>query len=105
AAGARRGGPIDAPDDERAGPPAPSPPMRRASRQRPRDALFEAIVAACYGKSWNAITDTARGMANKAAKELRAIGAAPADVHQRAAAYRERCPGYLLLPPTLIKLW
>ena len=102
---ARARAPIDAANDERARSPAPSTPMRRASRQRPRDALFEAIVAACYGKSWNAITDTERGMANKAAKELRAIGATPADVHQRAAAYRERCPGYLLLPPTLVKLW
>ena len=69
---------------------------------RARDHVFEALVDAC-GLDIDELTSSARGAANKAAKELREIGASPEGIHARARLYVQKWPDAALTPSALAK--
>lgn len=69
-----------------------------------RDELFEAVTDACR-LDRSQLTESARGSANKATKELRSVGATPESVHAKAGEYRQRWPGMELTPAALAKNW
>ena len=69
-----------------------------------RDNLFEVIAEAC-GISLTGMTRSARGQLNKAAKELREVGATEEQVRHKAKAYRAQYPNATLTPTALIKHW
>ena len=75
------------------------------ARTRPRDEVFEAVAAVCYGDDWTTqLTETARGPLNRAVKELRAVGATPLDVAERSRAYVGWL-GQKPIPMALVKHW
>jgi hypothetical protein len=82
------------------------PPQERTPR-REKDALFETLVEVCYGLPYGEVTFTPaeRGRINAAVKQLRAVGATPEDVRERAARYRARWPGVDLTPTALAANW
>ena len=82
------------------------PPQERTPR-RSKDQLFEALVEVCYGRPYGETTFTPaeRGRINAAVKQLRTVGATPADVRERAARYRARWPGVDLTPTALAANW
>jgi biotin operon repressor len=71
---------------------------------RPKDHLFEAIANAC-GINLTNLTRSSRGQLNKAAKELREVGATEQDVQAKAKAYRTQYPNATLTPTALTKHW
>jgi hypothetical protein len=75
---------------------APAKPTREP------DLIFEALVQAC-GLDMDELTSSARGAANKAAKELRDIGASPEGIHARARLYVQKWPDASLTPSALAK--
>jgi biotin operon repressor len=75
-----------------------------AAEPRKRDELFEKIADVC-GWELSNLTKSARGQLNKAAKELRDVGATADQVGGKAAAYKEKYPGIELTPTALIKHW
>lgn len=79
---------------------APRPPRK----PRPPDLLWDALVAACKLES-SQMTDTARGSANRARRELAAVGATPEQVRSRAEDYRRKFPTAALTPAALVKHW
>jgi len=68
------------------------------------DPLFDAVVDACRINP-DELTPDARGALNKAIRGLRLVGATPADVPRRAAAYRRQLPNAILTPLALAKHW
>ena len=80
-----------------------------ASQQRAKrsDPLFVALVESCYERPYGSIqlTDSERGRFNRAAAELRKLGATPEDVRARAQVYRQRFPGRVLTPNALVANW
>jgi len=78
-----------------------------AAQEKPakkKDELFESIAEAC-GIDIRQLTGSSRGQLNKAAKELRDIGAKPGDVHAKAKAYRKQYENAVLTPSALVKHW
>jgi len=71
---------------------------------RPKDRLFEAIAKACNINLTN-LTRSSRGQLNRAAKELREVGATEQDVQAKAKAYRTQYPNATLTPTALTKHW
>ena len=71
---------------------------------RPEDPLWNAMLAAC-GIDGKTITKTGRGQVNAALKELREIGATPADIDAKAKVYRKTWPDASLTPSALVKHW
>lgn len=69
-----------------------------------RDELFEVIAQACR---WplDQLTKSSRGRINRAAKELREIGATPDQVRDRAERYRKRFPDCAITPQALTGNW
>ena len=80
---------------------AATPPK---SERRAKDNLFEVIAESC-GISLTGMTRSARGQLNKAAKELREVGATSEQVKHKAKAYRAQYPNAALTPTALIKHW
>jgi len=82
------------------------PPRERKPR-RSEDELFETLVEVCYGRPYGEVTFTAaeRGRINAAVKQLRAVGATPDEIRERAARYRARWPGVDLTPTALAANW
>lgn len=74
--------------------------LATAKPTRKKDPIFEALIEAC-GWDLNALTDSARGRTNKAAKELRQIGATPEGIHARAGVHRSKWPDMSLTPNSL----
>ena len=74
------------------------------SSTKKKDNLFEVIAEAC-GISLTGMTRSARGQLNKAAKELREVGATEEQVRHKAKAYRAQYPNATLTPTALIKHW
>ena len=74
------------------------------SSTKNKDNLFEVIAEAC-GISLTGMTRSARGQLNKAAKELREVGATEEQVRHKAKAYRAQYPNATLTPTALIKHW
>lgn len=71
---------------------------------RKRDLLWDAVMDVC-GIDTTAITAKARGRYNEAVGQLRKAGATPAEVYERAAAYRLRWPNVSLTPSALASRW
>ena len=69
---------------------------------RDRDHIFEALIQAC-GLDIDELTSSARGAANKAAKELREVGASPDGIHARAKVYRQKWADRELTPSALAR--
>ena len=75
-----------------------------APRQRKPDPLWDTMLAVC-GIDGSTLTKTGRGQVNAALKELREIGATPADIESKAKAYRKTWPDVSLTPTALVKHW
>jgi len=75
-----------------------------APRQRKTDPLWDTMLAVC-GIDGSTLTKTGRGQVNAALKELREIGATPADIESKAKAYRKTWPDVSLTPTALVKHW
>ena len=73
-------------------------------RQRKPDPLWDTMLAVC-GIDGSTLTKTGRGQVNAALKELREIGATPADIDSKAKAYRKTWPDVSLTPTALVKHW
>jgi hypothetical protein len=73
-------------------------------RVRKRDELFEAVAEVCQ---WHlpSLTKTARGQLNKSVADLRAVGATPQQIQERAGNYRLKYAGCDLSPSALAKHW
>jgi hypothetical protein len=79
-------------------------PDEPTPKQRPRDEIFDALVAAC-GIDPTQLTDAGRGPINNAVKQLRAIDATGPQIALRARRYRERFRDAALTPSALAKHW
>lgn len=79
-------------------------PPAKTPRQRPQDAIWEALVAA-VGLAPTEITRGRRGALNTAAKQLREVGATAEEITTRAVAYRARWPKAALTETALAKHW
>jgi len=87
-----------------AGAPAGGNGTKAGRGGRKRDELFEAIAEVC-GLRIDELTKSARGGLNRAAAELRQLGAGPLDVRHRAAVWAERYKNASLTPAALAKHW
>lgn len=72
--------------------------------QRPRDELWDALMAACQVDT-TGIPKSARGAYNTAVADLRQISATPAQITLRARRYRQRWPNASLTPTALARRW
>jgi Helix-turn-helix domain len=79
-----------------------TPDTSSEQRERARDALFEALVEAC-AMDMERLTSSARGVLNKATKELRQVDATPEQVLLAARRYAERFPSAAVTPTALAK--
>lgn len=85
--------------------PEPSEPSKNRHGAAPRrDPIFEALVE-IEGSSLDDLTDTHRGALNKAAKELRKVGADPDQIRARARIWPQRFPGATLTASALVRRW
>lgn len=71
---------------------------------RPKDELWEALVAAC-GADSTQMTKSERGRYNHALKELRDVSATPDDIHIRSNRYKQKYPNIDLTPTALTAHW
>ncbi len=79
------------------------PPRPKAKKREP-DLLWDAMVVA-FSIDSRALTDSARGVLNRAVGELRKVGAEPSEVPVRKAAYERKMPDAVCTPPALVKHW
>ena len=77
-------------------------PVKPARKPREPDPIFDAVIAAC-GLDLSELTDTARGAANRAVKELKKIGATPEGIRARARVHLDKWPDATLTPSSLAK--
>lgn len=77
-------------------------PSPKADGAELRHELFDAIAAACGIEK---PTSSERGRLNKAVKELEAVNASPAEVHERARRWHRKFPDSVLTPQSLPKNW
>jgi hypothetical protein len=78
---------------------APAPAVAREP-----DLLFEAVCEVT-DTDWHSLTESARKRLNRMVKELRQVGATPADVRARSRRYHERYPDTVLTDTALSKWW
>ena len=71
---------------------------------RPADPLWDTMLAVCRIDS-RTITGSERGRINKALKDLREVGATPAELESKAAAYRKKYPEVAMTPTALAANW
>lgn len=71
---------------------------------RPRDPLFDSLVAA-FGIDYDQTTRSTKTLIGKLTAELREIGAQPEDVKTRHDRYARKWPRWELTPPALVKHW
>jgi hypothetical protein len=83
---------------------ATTPTRAPARRARARDPIFDALIE-CWKLDPAELTKTERGRLNKAAKELRDIGADPADISRRRDVYRLRYPNAADTPLAVVSRW
>lgn len=74
------------------------------TQKRARDPLWDALIEAC-GFTHVTPTPPERGAWNKALKDIRAVGATPGLIHERARAYRKTWPNVRLTPSALARHW
>lgn len=77
---------------------------REAPASRKRDEIFEAVVQACYPRN-NGLTQTARGRANRAAKELKEVGATVEEIELFSMLWPSHFPGAQLTPQAMTGNW
>lgn len=75
-----------------------------APRRKP-DHVFDALIEIEGLLPGDKITDTHRGALNRAAKELRKVGADAEEIHRRARAWPQRFPGATLTASALVRRW
>lgn len=73
-------------------------------RTRKSDLVWESLLAVC-GVDPTQVTSTARGRYNKAAKDLRDLGATPEAIAARGLVFRQRWPDASLTPSALASRW
>lgn len=81
-----------------------APPTAIASKQRERDELWEAVLAAT-GTRPEDVTDSHRGAIAKAVGDLRKVDATPDEVHVRARRFRTTWPKLTLTANALARHW
>lgn len=74
------------------------------TQKRPPDLIFEALADSC-GIDWRHATASERGRLNRAAKEIREVGATPEEVLNRVANYKMHWPGATLSPQAITCNW
>lgn len=79
-------------------------PARTGAAGRARDVVWDALLEVC-GVDPASITASSRGAYNRAAKDLRAIGATPEEILARAWVFRTRWPTVSLTPTALARRW
>ena len=80
----------------------PKKTLATGKPSRKPDLIFEKLVDVC-GLNLAELTKSARGPLNKAAAELREVGASPEGIEARARVYRQRWPDMELTPSSLAK--
>lgn len=80
--------------------PAPADAEKPA---RPRDALWDSMLAAC--EIHEEPTSSARGAYNRARKDLATAGATPEEIHRRADIHRLKWPDISITPSSLARHW
>jgi hypothetical protein len=81
-----------------------APSALRARAPRKGDELFDALAVSC-GIEVAGITRSERGRLNKALKDLREVGATPAEISVRAARYRRTWPKVSITASALAAHW
>ena len=71
-------------------------------KPKPPDPIWDAVMEAC-GLNQSELTESARGAANNAVKQLRDIGASPEGIKARARKHREAWPQATCTPASLAK--
>lgn len=81
-------------------------PTRGSPAKKPQidRELFEALCVAC-DLDWKWFTKSERGKVNAACKELKEVGATPAQVKQRAEQYKREFRGAALTPTAISGQW
>lgn len=79
-------------------------PLAPATPPRERDEVWDALIEACNIDA-EAITADARGAYNRAAKQLRNVGATAGEIRRRAAVYRGQWRDASLTPTALARRW
>jgi hypothetical protein len=94
-------------------PPRPDPNTEEANassggaakpRKRKDDPIWDALMVACAVDTTQ-IPTSSRGAYNNAVKDLKAIGATPAQITLRARRYRSKWPTASLTPTALVRRW
>ncbi len=80
--------------------PAATPKESTTSHQH----TFDVLAEVC-GISTDNLTKSARGQLNRAAKELREVGATPDEIRAKAKAYLRKYPNAAITPTALTKHW
>lgn len=75
-----------------------------ADAGRRRDAVWDTVMAVCAIDTEH-IPKSTRGAYNRAVSELKAVGASPDDIRQRAAMYRRKWSNASLTPSALSRRW
>lgn len=84
--------------------PAAPTPTATVTEIRPRDLVWDAVMAACAIDS-TSITKSARGAYNRAVGDLRSIEASPEEIHLRAQRHLALWPHVSLTPNSLARHW
>lgn len=92
------------PLNERTTAPASPAPEATVTEIRPRDLVWDAVMAACAIDS-TSITKSARGAYNRAVGDLRSIEASPEEIHLRAQRHLALWPHVSLTPNSLARHW
>lgn len=79
-------------------------PLPDGKSARPRNELFDAVAEAC-GMAGRKLTKSESGRIAVAVKQLKDIGATPADVSERAVQYRKTWPNVTLTATALAANW
>lgn len=74
------------------------------AKARPRDPLWDAVMAACSIDT-STISASARGAYNRAVRDLRAIDATPEQVAEKAAGWRRSWSAVTMTPTALARRW
>jgi hypothetical protein len=84
--------------------PVPESPADSLGPRGGRDVVFEAV---CESVGWpvGELTKDARGRVNAATKQLRDLGASPAEIRTRADRYRVKHPGMPVTPQAITGNW
>jgi DNA-binding Lrp family transcriptional regulator len=85
----------------------PEPPINKPDKADTKR-IFESLYTMWTGRTWEdgaRLTRPERQKLNAATKELVAVGATPAEVTEKAAAYRRTFEGAVLTPQALVNNW